>query len=55
MGHCFYLQYTGHYRFLRKMSLKEGLVGGYVFNTYDVVGTNFDHLIHQLERIAMRK
>ena len=53
MSHCFNLQYTWHHRFLREVSLKEGFVGGYVFYTNNVVGTNFDHLIYQLEWITV--
>ena len=37
------------------MSLEERLVGGNILDTYDIVGTNFNYFIYQLERITVRQ
>ena len=42
-------------RFLREMSLEEGLIGGDIFDAYDVVGTDGNYFVYQLEWITMWK
>ena len=53
MCHCFYLKYSRHNRFLWEMSLKERFVSCDIFDTYNVVSTNLNHFVNQLERIAV--
>ena len=37
------------------MTLKEGFIGSDILDSYNIVGTNFNHFIYQLEWIPVRK
>ena len=47
------LQYTGHDRLLREMTLEERFVGSYVLYADNVVGSQLDDLVHELHGIAV--
>ena len=55
LRHSLNLEHTRQHRFLREMALEERLIGSDILHTYYVVGTLFDNLVDQKERIAVRK
>ena len=54
LGHCLDEQDTGNDGLLGEMSLKERLVAGEVFNSYDVVFPDFYNFVDEQHRVAVR-